>query len=333
MKYDGKNYDEVIAAHKKWITRENGYSEFNRADFSNADLTCIRLHDTDLSGAIFTNADLSGGDFYRVNLSGADLNGAKLHHSIVVDSRFEGAAMQKVDFSNSNIKYCSFKEADLRKATFKQTTMTGAVLTNAYLENAVFNCANIRKAFFLGAHLEKTDFRNTNLSEAHIEKTDLKEAIIPEKEACKNCRYCKTIWSNECKREEAGHCCIISKDEDNITLITDIQGICKAYKTAYNLGTGVSVIYAYRRHITQKKEVEQKMKEHPGQEYRYILLKDMGFSARTFRCLTYAGCRFLGDIIDMPPEKRRRIRSYGEKSEHEVLAAIRQYVPTFENTK
>ena len=51
MRYDGTNLEEVLEAHERWLTEEEGWGEDDKADVSRADLHGADLRRADLSGA------------------------------------------------------------------------------------------------------------------------------------------------------------------------------------------------------------------------------------------------------------------------------------------
>lgn len=52
-------------------------------------------------------------------------------------------------------------------------------------------------------------------------------------------------------------------------------------------------------------------------------LADLDLSVRSYNCLIRAGVKTVGDIVNMPRSKMRRIRNFGQKSMDEVLGRLR----------
>ena len=132
MKYNGKNLNEVLEAHKKWLNGEDGGE---RADLSGAN-----LREVDLSGAALNRAYLHG-----ANLSGANLMGAYLHRA--------------------NLMEADLREANLMRAYLNGAYLGGAYLSGAYLRDAFLNGANLMGADLMGADLMGADLRETDLGE------------------------------------------------------------------------------------------------------------------------------------------------------------------------
>ena len=88
MKYDGTNLKEVLEAHKRWLTKEEGWKEDDRADMSRAD-----LYKADLRGAELYGANLRGADLRRADLSGADLRRADLRGAELYEADLRGAEL------------------------------------------------------------------------------------------------------------------------------------------------------------------------------------------------------------------------------------------------
>jgi len=65
-----KELNEILELHKKWLNNDGG----KRADFTDANLTGVRLADANLSHADLTDAILTDADLTYANLTGANLS-------------------------------------------------------------------------------------------------------------------------------------------------------------------------------------------------------------------------------------------------------------------
>lgn len=89
MRFNGKNMEEVLQAHRRWYDEEDGARDEDRADFSGADLSgyvmCgLLLYGADFRGAKLTDAVLAHANLQRADLrdtitDGTDFYCAKLH--------------------------------------------------------------------------------------------------------------------------------------------------------------------------------------------------------------------------------------------------------------
>lgn len=142
MKFNGKNFDEVVVAHHRWLNgcldkpRVKEYS--SRADFSSCRLEGLDFHGMYLDKANFENADLHDCDFSNASLSMAKFNGAELYRcdfglaklrcaeftwAKIFDCNFFGANLSSAWFIDANIGYINFENAMIND----HTDFTGAV--------------------------------------------------------------------------------------------------------------------------------------------------------------------------------------------------------------
>lgn len=77
MQYTVEELNDILARHKRWIMKSEGWSEDDRADLSHANLHGADLRYADLRGANLSYTDLSYADLSYADLSGAGLGGAK----------------------------------------------------------------------------------------------------------------------------------------------------------------------------------------------------------------------------------------------------------------
>lgn len=136
MKFNGKNFDAVVAAHQRWLSPgaefpvDEGLS--SRADFSFCRLEGIDFHGVYLDKANFENAVIHNCDFnsaslsmvefnnaelYRCNFGLAKLSGAEFVDTKIFDCDFFGANLYSARFIGANIGYTNFKNAQINDRT------------------------------------------------------------------------------------------------------------------------------------------------------------------------------------------------------------------------
>ena len=96
---NGKQLDDILKAHKKWLLDEKGGERANLryADLSYADLSYADLSYADLSSANLSSADLSYADLSYADLSSANLSSADLSYA---------------DLSSANLRYANLRYAE-----------------------------------------------------------------------------------------------------------------------------------------------------------------------------------------------------------------------------
>ena len=89
MKFDGKNLEEVINRHWKWICCPT--DDEDRADFSGADLVGASISYARLFGANFRGANLFHACLFGADLTKADFTGANLYEADLQRAKLRGA--------------------------------------------------------------------------------------------------------------------------------------------------------------------------------------------------------------------------------------------------
>lgn len=108
-------------------------SEFDLDDdhglnFAETNLTCAKLRDVDIPGALLTGADLSW----------ADLCGASLYMAEMTEANFYSARLQAVRLRDAILVDSNFERADLWQADFTGSILAGARFAGARMEGTVF---------------------------------------------------------------------------------------------------------------------------------------------------------------------------------------------------
>ena len=89
MKFDGKNLQEVLEAHERWMACPE--NDDDRADFSGAELYGACFPHAQLYGANFRNANLRSADLSFADLTRADMTGANLFDAAMHKTSLRGA--------------------------------------------------------------------------------------------------------------------------------------------------------------------------------------------------------------------------------------------------
>jgi uncharacterized protein YjbI with pentapeptide repeats len=144
-----------IETWNEW--REKHPSE--EADFTEADLSGVRLTGAYLWKANFTGAHLENANFFQADLSDANLSGAFLSKSYLSGAEFRNTNLSEADLREANL-YC----ANLQNADLRGTNLTGANLAKTDLSFANFTGAELEGADMKHAVLAYTIFGDTNLS-------------------------------------------------------------------------------------------------------------------------------------------------------------------------
>jgi uncharacterized protein YjbI with pentapeptide repeats len=133
-------------------------------EFTEANLSDLRLHGLNLSQAIFSGA----------NLAGVDLSSAHLHNA-----NFAGANLSGSNLSDADCNSANFRSADLRGATVtSRTIFKSAVFQEAKFDVELIHRANMKGANLVSLDLTGIDLSGCDLSEAIIQSADLSGAVL-----------------------------------------------------------------------------------------------------------------------------------------------------------
>ncbi len=102
-----------------------------RRDFTDQNLSYLKLPESDLSGAIFHQSKLNKTNFQGANLANADFGRASL-----IQVNMQNANLGRAYFSASNLEGADFRGADLSFAYFSKANLKGVNFCGANLTNA-----------------------------------------------------------------------------------------------------------------------------------------------------------------------------------------------------
>ena len=110
---NGKQLDDILKAHKKWLMSEKGGE---RANLSSANLSSANLSSADLSSANLSSADLSFANLSSADLSSADLSSADLSFADLSFANLRSADLRSANLSFADLSSADLSSADLRSA-------------------------------------------------------------------------------------------------------------------------------------------------------------------------------------------------------------------------
>ncbi len=143
MKYDGTNFEEVIAEHEKYLNSKNNLFSIHKRLLGDDKCTqdegsIADFSDTNLIGKSFVNLDLQMATFSEANLASAQ-------------------------FINCNLSHAWFNETNLFKTFFSKVNLIGSNFGHANLIEATFDLSDLSCSNFNYARLDKVDFERSYL--------------------------------------------------------------------------------------------------------------------------------------------------------------------------
>jgi len=110
--------EEFLAAHKEHVAWLSNHATGCRMNFTDCNLSCIKMPYANMTGANMTGADLTGANMTGANLTRANLTGANL----------TGANMTGAYMSHANLTGATMTDANLTRANMSCANMTDAIL-------------------------------------------------------------------------------------------------------------------------------------------------------------------------------------------------------------
>lgn len=117
-------------------------------------------------------------DFTEADLSGIRLVGAYLWKTNLTRANLAKANLFKADLSGSNLTEASLSQSHLREADLRNTNLYEADLREANLYCSNFQNADLRRANLTGANLVMMDLSSANLTGAELEDADMKHTVL-----------------------------------------------------------------------------------------------------------------------------------------------------------
>ncbi len=152
-------------------------------DFTDADLTDLRLSKGDLTGAILVNANLTGAQIIATALVGADVSGAELTGAALKRCDITGVKAVKTRLQNTTFDLCQLDRADgsgamLDRARPSRTSFVGVKFTGASLADMAASDCRFDSADFSGADLGRAHFTRCQFRGADFRGADLKGVVF-----------------------------------------------------------------------------------------------------------------------------------------------------------
>ena len=175
---ENKELNEVLEAHKHFLTQDCDEWEEMRADLSCANLSGADLSSADLRSADLIGADLRSANLRSADLSCADLSGAYLGSADLIGADLGGADLRGAYLRRADLRGAYLGGANLNGANLGSADLGGADLSDAELWRADLSSADLNGADLSGAYLN-----GANLSGANLRKADLRNVKYNERTA------------------------------------------------------------------------------------------------------------------------------------------------------
>lgn len=163
------------------IKRSKTIVNLSDANFINAYLQDIILHNAELSHANFYCADLTNSDLSGANLSNANLAKVELPNARLSNACLDGASLAEAEVTGAFLEGVTLKGASCCKTYFCNSDLSNADLSNATMTDADLSGANLIGANLAGAYFAGANFTDAKVSPEQLAKADsLKGAILPD---------------------------------------------------------------------------------------------------------------------------------------------------------
>ena len=166
MKYDGTNFDEVLAEHKLYLDDQYDafLEEVGAAHIAGMEDNIKK--DFQHQKADFSQSIISGKTFSDCSLSDADFTLAK-----ITDCTFLNISFGAADFKSSNLRDCTFY-----KCRFDETVLSFAIFNRCHFRDCIFNGTRMNSAVVTGSDFYATLFRTVHFIDAVFDNTLIKDA-------------------------------------------------------------------------------------------------------------------------------------------------------------
>jgi hypothetical protein len=115
-------------------------TDLSRADFSNADLSCVQFVGVNLTRSSFDDADLTGAFFIHSNISSASFSGADLTGARFSSTNFDSANFKSANVTSMKITklfgihhYFPFEQSDGKNRAFEKASWDGVQIRSGWL--------------------------------------------------------------------------------------------------------------------------------------------------------------------------------------------------------
>lgn len=173
--------DECLKILKRGVGAWNEWRDAHplvKGDFSDADLTGMKLHHANLDSANLSRANLSRAELTYASLGGARLCGVNLYDTYLYHTDLSGAYLNNANLRGLrsygvNFRSANFSHADLTYARLIDANMTNAKLGGAELNGVFLDGANLTGAELAGVDVSHSSLFNANFSYANLSGANL----------------------------------------------------------------------------------------------------------------------------------------------------------------
>ena len=168
-----ENYREAVFPEARWERRE-----FERCDFTEADLRGLVTEGCTFTECNFTRADLGDSrhhatafrqcTFDRTVLGGSEFTACSLLGSMFLECRMRPWTAREVDLTLVGLSGCDLRKTDLSGLRFREANLIDADLRES----------DLRKADLTGARLTGTKLTGCDLRGARIDANGYAQAIL-----------------------------------------------------------------------------------------------------------------------------------------------------------
>jgi len=138
-----KKWNKLTTAERK--TAKLAGADLSGCDLTGANLNSVNAERANFTGAILTRVRLDRGDFEKARFANADLTEANCQFTTASDADFTGAKLVRADLRNSGLTQASFAGVDLTGAKLDEAEVRGSDFSTATLADATWNAAKFDK--------------------------------------------------------------------------------------------------------------------------------------------------------------------------------------------
>lgn len=155
-----------------------GKFKFGNIDLSFADLSNVRLVESDFTGTNLNNANLLGAYLFASKFNQCYLDKTNFKSAELFQASFTRCNLSNTLMEGAELKSASFKESDLTNSCLREVNLRDSNFYNCLLHQANFRKADLRRITFENCDLTKSDFTQASLMAAKFYNSDLSQATF-----------------------------------------------------------------------------------------------------------------------------------------------------------
>ncbi len=167
-KYDEKQKQVMHVLDISKETRNLSHLNIKRIDLQNRFLVGIKIVNSRLIEAIFSESNLENSEIHITDLSYSKFRKTNLQNATFHDTCLHSADLSRANLNGAVIENCNLSGANLSRSQLKGATLCGTNLAGANLSNADLTEANLDGANLMNARLIRTNLKGANLSNSKI---------------------------------------------------------------------------------------------------------------------------------------------------------------------